>query len=319
MNKIIQNYFLLFAIALLFANCKENKQKEKAGEKRDTITTAANAMQVIGLATVEPKSRIVSLYAETGGIVKRIDHDINDNVKAGEAIVELTSELEEAQLAQARSKLATQHAAIATSRAQLASQKVKLENAKVNLDRNNKLLVSGGATQQALTDSKFSFESLQADMQGAASGIQQQEDRLKELQADINYYQELLNRKKVKAPVNGKVLSMEVKIGNNISTSQSVCDFAPEGPLMAITEIDELFATDVKVGMNAYIRPQGKLDTIGKGKVLLTSPYLRKKSLFADNASNMEDRRVREVRVLLDTVTDVLLGSRVECVIDIKK
>jgi HlyD family secretion protein len=274
---------------------------------------------VIGLATVEPKSRIVSLYAETGGIVKRIDHDINDNVKAGEAIVELTSELEEAQLAQARSKLATQHAAIATSRAQLASQKVKLENAKVNLDRNNKLLVSGGATQQALTDSKFSFESLQADMQGAASGIQQQEDRLKELQADINYYQELLNRKKVKAPVNGKVLSMEVKIGNNISTSQSVCDFAPEGPLMAITEIDELFATDVKVGMNAYIRPQGKLDTIGKGKVLLTSPYLRKKSLFADNASNMEDRRVREVRVLLDTVTDVLLGSRVECVIDIKK
>ena len=102
-----------------------------------------------------------------------------------------------------------------------------------------------------------------------------------------------------------------------MSPTQSACDFAPEGPLMAVTEVDELFADKVKEGMSAYIRPQGKTDTLATGKVFLTSPYLRKKSLFADAASDMEDRRVREVRVLLDQHARALIGSRVECVIQL--
>jgi hypothetical protein len=52
--------------------------------------------------------------------------------------------------------------------------------------------------------------------------------------------------------------------------------------------------------------------------VVLASPYLRKKSLFADKAGDLEDRRVREVRVQLDQPEKVLLGARVECVIEIE-
>jgi len=52
--------------------------------------------------------------------------------------------------------------------------------------------------------------------------------------------------------------------------------------------------------------------------VILASPYLRKKSLFADNSANLEDRRVREVRVQLDNPENVLIGARVECIIDVQ-
>jgi len=54
------------------------------------------------------------------------------------------------------------------------------------------------------------------------------------------------------------------------------------------------------------------------GKVILAAPYLRKKSLFSDKVDNLEDRRVREVRVQLDSTETLLIGSRVECIIELK-
>jgi multidrug efflux pump subunit AcrA (membrane-fusion protein) len=314
MKKI--NILFILIIALL-TSCSGNKKEESKADTQHPLVSD-NPDRVVGIASIEPKSRLISLYAETGGIVKQIVHDIDDNVKAGEIIVELVSDVEQAQLEQAQSKLATQQAVVESAKSQSASLKVKSENAKVNYDRNNNLIQSGGVTKQALDDSKFLSESSLADFNASLANITQQENRLKELQADIHYNEALVARKKIKAPVNGKVLSMDVKIGNNISSSQSVCDFAPEGPLMAITEVDELFASDVKVGMRAYIRPQGRTDTLATGKIILTSPYLRKKSLFSDGATNMEDRRVCEVRVLLDDGSKVIIGSRVECVILLK-
>jgi hypothetical protein len=45
------------------------------------------------------------------------------------------------------------------------------------------------------------------------------------------------------------------------------------------------------------------------------APFLSKKSIFNDRADNLEDRRVREVRVQIDNPDAVLIGSRVECII----
>ncbi|MDX2002503.1 MAG: efflux RND transporter periplasmic adaptor subunit [Chitinophagales bacterium] len=261
---------------------------------------------------------MVSLYAESGGLIKKIYHDINDTVKKGALILELESAVEEAQLKQAQSKLATQKAIIENASSQLLSLKTKLANASLNYERNQKLLQSGGVTKKETDDSKFNYESLQADLLAAEANVKQQQSKLSEINADIQYFSELLENKKVRAPMDGRILSMDVKQGNNISTTSIIGDFAPAGPLMAITEIDELYADQVDMGMKAFIKPQGKTDTIGTGSVFLTSPYLRKKSLFADDPANMEDRRVREVRVLLDKGSKALIGSRVECVIQIK-
>ena len=42
---------------------------------------------------------------------------------------------------------------------------------------------------------------------------------------------------------------------------------------------------------------------------------MRRKSIFSDEVGDLQDRRVREVRITLDPGTDILFGSRVECVI----
>ncbi|HSZ71952.1 MAG TPA: HlyD family efflux transporter periplasmic adaptor subunit [Cytophagaceae bacterium] len=314
---MFKNFMIATLLIALLASCGSKSKEDQA--TKDSTAKPLQITQIVGVALIEPQSHIVSLYSEVGGIVKRINHDINEEVKAGDVIVELISDVEQAQLTQAQSKLATQQALINATQSQSNSIRFKSENAKANYDRNTNLFQSGGITKQALDDSRFTYESLQADLASALANIKQQQSRLNEMAADINYYQKLVDRKKVKALVDGKILSMDVKIGSNISSNQSVCDFAPDGPLMAVTEVDELFADKVKVGMSTYIRPQGKTDTVGTGKVVLTSPYLKKKSLFSDGAANMEDRRVREVRVLLDSGEKVLIGSRVEAVISLQQ
>jgi HlyD family secretion protein len=305
----------LIALLIVISSCGGAK-KEKTAEEAKQVP--AEVTKIVGMASVEPLTRIVSLYSDVGGIVDKINYDINSEVKVNDVIFVLNTEVEEAQLAQAKSKLGTQQAMINVAKAQLASLKVKQDNAQVNYNRNVNLLKAGAVTQQATDDSKFTYESLQNDVLAADAGLKQQDAKVSELQADINYYERVIDKKKIKAPTNGKILSVDVRLGNNVLASQSVGDFAPDGPLIAITEVDELFATKVSNGMKAYIRPQGQLDTLATGKIYLTSPYLRKKTLFSDDATNMEDRRVREVRVLLNKSDKVLIGSRVECVILLK-
>jgi HlyD family secretion protein len=306
---------LMTVLAGLLWSC--SSKKTETSNAKDS-TSVSSISRIVGVASIEPKGRIVSLYSEVSGIVKKINHDINDTVKAGEVIIELTGNIESTQLQQSQSKISTQKAAIQSAEDQLASVKVKMESSLTNYNRNKKLIETGAITKQQLDDSRFDYEAKEKDVQTSQSNLLQQKDRLKEMFADVKYSEEVVKRKSIVAPSDGKVLSIDVKVGNNISPSQTIGDFAPKGPLIAVTEVDELFADKVNEGMKAYIRPQGRLDTLATGTVFLTSPYLRKKSLFADAATNMEDRRVREVRVLLDPGSRVLIGSRVECVIILK-
>jgi len=296
------------------------------GGKKEDNKTAITAKQanaeidkVVGIANIEPVGKILPISSEVNGIITNIAVEANDEVKRGQTLMTLDYKVEEAQLAQAKSKLITQQSVIRSAQASLPPLQVKLANAKNNLDRNQSLFNGGAATQQVLDDSRFQYEQIQKDILASQAAVAQQESRMSELQADINYFQTLLDRKLIRAPADGKILSIDTKIGSAITNTTNLGDFAPAGNLMAITEIDELFADKIVIGQLAYIRPQGSTEVLAKGKVIFTSPYLKKKSLFSDKVENLEDRRVREVRVELEKNNKVLIGSRLECVIELKK
>ncbi len=116
----------------------------------------------------------------------------------------------------------------------------------------------------------------------------------------------------------GKILKMTVKTGDYITNDTKIADFAPSGGLYAKTEVDELYAERVSVGQKAYIVSQTTGDTLASGVVSFAADYLKQKSLFKDQATEQEDRRVREVSIRLDTGKMPLIGSRVDCVILLK-
>ncbi len=310
------SYFIL--ACLLLSSCSGGK----TAEKKPAITAKqamADIDKVVGMANIEPVGKILPISSEVNGTITSIAIEANNEVKRGQTLITLDYKVEEAQLMQAKSKLGTQSAVILSAQASLAPLQVKLENAKTTYERNKNLLNGGATTQQVVTDSRFQYEQIQKDIISAQTTVSQQERKMAELQADINYFQTLLDRKTIKAHTDGKILSVDTKIGAAITNTTILGDFAPTGNLMAITEIDELFADKISVGQLAYVRPQGSTEIIAKGKVVFTSPYLKKKSLFADKVENLEDRRVREVRVELAPDSKVLIGSRLECVIELKK
>lgn len=301
-------------LALMLFACGSDKKETAQLNNIDSLTIK----EVVGIANVEPLQRILTLTSEANGIVKKIFIEINQKVKKGDVLFVLDNETEMAQFHQAQSKLATQNSVIEKNKVALKTAETNFNNAKTNLDRSKNLFESNAITKKQLEDEQLNYETKSLQYESSKSDLQQAQKRLSELQSDVEYYQTLLNKKTIKAPLNGTILSVDTKLGSNVSTTTALSDFAPDGPIMAITEIDELFADQVKLGQTAYVRAQGDTVILATGKVILAAPYLRKKSLFSDKVDNLEDRRVREVRVQLDSTETLLIGSRVECIIELK-
>ncbi|AQG82260.1 secretion protein HlyD [Spirosoma montaniterrae] len=310
--------FLSAFIILLLTSCssKESKPAEQQDSVR-TVQTPKRIDEVVGIAVIEPAARISQLSAETGGLVKRISVNIGDQVKKGQVVLTMDNAVETAQLRQANVKISTQQDAIETARQNVQTLRVQLQKAEADLKRNQTLFTGNALTRKELDDSQYQVTNLQQQIRASEAQVRQAESQIGSLRADIQYANTVAGLKTVKAPDNGTLLSLDAKVGQFLTSNQSIGDFAPAGPLVAVTEIDELFALRVKVGQKAYVRPQGSDERLTTGTVVLTSPYLRKKSLFSDNAANLEDRRVREVRVQLDDPGKVIIGARVECVISV--
>lgn len=317
MKKLI--YFTLL-IAMLLQACGGNETQNTTETDEGAIQpdTPLVVQEIVGIARIQPPGKIITLNAESSGYVQEVKFAESQPVEKGEILILLDNKVQQSQLVQARSKLQTQQSVIASAKATLGSLQVKLANANNTLDRNQRLASGNALTQQTLDDSRFAVEDLEKQMIAQQAIISQQENRLTELRADVNYYQTLLEERTIRAPLSGTFLSSDVKPGNFITNNTSIGDFALNGAYQAITEVDELFATKVKLGQTAYIRPQGFTEKLASGKVVYIAPYLKQKSLFSDSPDNLEDRRVREVRVELDSKEDILIGSRVECVIKLE-
>jgi multidrug resistance efflux pump len=170
-----------------------------------------------------------------------------------------------------------------------------------------------------LDNTRTEYESFLEDIKRLEANVVTAQDSVKEFQADQKLAQAELEKRFLVAPTDGQILSLDVTIGSYVSAGNPIGTFAPKSPLCARCEIDELFAEYVKKGQKALIRYPGMTESIAEGTVTFAGPYLRKKSLFADDVGDLEDRRVREIVIRLSPDASVLYGSRVECVIQIKQ
>ncbi len=195
---------------------------------------------------------------------------------------------------------------------------VNIQNAQTTYQRNLELYAGKAMTKKDLDDSKANLDKLKRDADQSEAQLREAQSRLTEVRADIGYYRTVLNDKSVGALVAGRVLNVLVKKGDYVNNETPIADFAPQGPLYAKTEVDELYAERVKVGQKAFVVSQTTGDTLATGEVTYAADYLKQKSLFKDQATELEDRRVRDVSVRLDAGQMPLIGSRVDCVILLK-
>ncbi|NBB19082.1 biotin/lipoyl-binding protein [Runella sp. CRIBMP] len=314
----MKNGCCILVMVLTLASCGDKKNKEETTAKADSIPKPTTKNQILGVARIEPEDGIMSLTAGTSGRVLSVMIEDNQAVKKGQVLLDVEVVLENAQLRQAQSKVGTQQATIAANQATLEALKITLNNARDNYERNLELYKGNAQTQQALNDSKATFDKLTKDLQTAEANIRQAQAKVEEIKADINYYRAVVEKKRVGALMGGKVLKVLVKTGDFVNNDTKIADFAPDGALFAKTEVDELYAERVQLGQKVFILSQTSGDTLATGVVSYAADYLKQKSLFKDQSTEQEDRRVRDVSIRLESGKMPLIGSRVDCIIVLK-
>ncbi len=315
----MKKYFLFLITITILASCNKKEKEEAEKTKADSLAKVPTTNnQILGVARIEPEDGILNLTAGTNGKVLAVLIKENQIVEKGQSLLTIENNLENAQLAQSESKIGTQKAAIAVSQANLEVAKVNLKNARDNYERNLRLYEGNAQTKQAVDDSKATVDKLIKDVETAAANIEQSKSRINELQADISYFRTVVNQKKVNSLVSGKVLKVSVKTGDYVNNTTQIAEFAPKGSLIAKTEIDELYAEKIQLGQKAFIISQTTGDTLANGSVSYAADYLKQKSLFKDQSTEQEDRRVRDVSIRLESGKMPLIGSRVDCVILLK-
>lgn len=308
----MKNTLLVLAGLIILTSCggKKEEPKKKASEYK-----LQNVKELVGIARIEPENKISPIGAEIAGRVVEILVKEGEPVKKGQLIMLLDDSAESAQVEQSTSKLATRNQRVNSLQAKVEAIKIKMEAADVERKRDRALANAKAGTEKAATDSETAYNNLRADLIIAQADLQEAKSGVNEVNAEAKYLSSMREKKRVYAPADGMMLNWDVKLGQAIGAGTKLGDFAPAGGLIAITEVDELYALNVKKGQRVSINLQGTKQVLTSGLVVYCAPYLSKKSIFSDRADNLEDRRVREVRVRVDNPSAVLIGSRVECII----
>jgi multidrug efflux pump subunit AcrA (membrane-fusion protein) len=307
------NVYIL--LAFLLAACSSSKSSKDATQLDSIIVQTTQ--QIVGIGKITPENDIVPLSTAVGGIVYRKYKNENDLVEEGSLIVELEHSLEDAKIQQLHQEIKSQQAQIAVENAKVEDWLARTNNASVYLQRLTNLLALGAETKQTVDNAKTELQSLQSNLKSSQAGVEVAKSRLLETQAALEVAQVQRRQKNISSPVNGRILELDVTIGSSVQAQQSIGQLNPLGTTIAICEIDELYSDRVVVGQKTWIRHVGSTDTISTGKVIFTSSFLKKKSLFTDQSGEKEDRRVRTIKMSLDKSKGLLLNARVECVIDL--
>lgn len=322
---------ILLSTSYLLTGCGSKDAKAadaKAAEGSAQQPVAVNAVEnrvnpsevskITAIGRVEPEDQITALSMEVPGVVSKIAAEDGANLKAGAMILELDHSVETARLQLAEARVRTQEEELKGIRVQISSAEAKAQNYRDRFDRLQNIFNSGAETRQNLDNAKTDYETAKREVERLQSALRSAESRLAELRADARVTSAEIGRKVLKAPSDGTLLKLSPNVGGAVAVGTSVGDFAPKGAMTVLCEVDELFVNNVAVGQKASIRRQGSTEIIAEGVVTAIGAYLKKKSLFSDEAGALEDRRVRDVRVRLNTAGNLLLNSRVECVIAVK-
>ena len=304
--------YQVLLVTLVFCGCskKEEKKTDPAEILKEVVTS-----DIVGLGRIEPDEKVSALATEVGGVVVAIHKKENDIIDKGDLIIELDHSVQDAKKAQIMSKIETQKIEINIAQLNLKEQKINVTNKQIELQRLKNLNEKGAETKQNVDNLETETKILLANVEQLQGRVLAANSRLQEMKQDLEVSNKELQLYMVKALSDGQIMTMNATKGAALSSNQAFADFIPKSKLVATCEIDELFAGKIVKGQKAIIRQIGSNKTIGSGVVVFASSALKRKSLFSEKAGDQEDRRVREIKILLENQTKYLINSRIECVI----
>ena len=311
-------HLTLIILTVACGSASSGKKAEEVSARKEQPVVGGSDQKiriVAGIGKIEPETELQPLFSERGGIIDTIFRKEGEFVKSGDIIMILNSDIEKIEVERIKSRISIKQNQLRFDEASIAETEARLENNKKLLERSRELAAAGAETAQNIDDLETEYKVLVAGLEKNRALLAITESEIRELGAELRSANAEVSKRILRAPADGTLLDILLTRGSALGQYGKYAEFAPEGRLIARCEVDELFASEVKEGQNADITFVGSSDILATGKVIKTTPYLKKKSLFSELAGDKEDRRVMEVWILLDKESGLLYNSQVECII----
>lgn len=310
----------LIFLAMLLGACGKSEKEISAEEQArlDSLNSLDNVRIVAAIAKVEPAEGFVELSAEVSGIVVELLKHEGDSVSAGELILRLDAEDESLQLAKARQDILTQQSRVAAAEADVKQYKASLREKEEDLAVTSRLAATGADTRQNVAVKQRELEVIMANLDAARAQLEVGRSEVASLKTQVDQSELTSDRRSVTAKASGVLVSLDAKVGTGINAFTPFATLAPDDGLVLHGEIDERFASLVKVGQSLEVNYVGSRQVIAEGRVTYLSPILDNKSLFYEKSGETSDRRVRLFKATFTAQEPLLINARVECKIKIQ-
>lgn len=171
------------------------------------LTKGNLTVEVSANGTINP-IRTVSLGSELSGIVRKVNVDVNDQVKKGEVLIELDDTKLKASVERAKASLDLSKATLAESQATLKEAKAKLSR----LQEVRRLSGGKSPSKTEIDAQEALVAKAQASVQSAQAKIMDSEQALKSAESD-------LSKTHIISPIDGVVLARSVEPGYAVAAS----------------------------------------------------------------------------------------------------
>lgn len=300
----------LIALAVCTAGCKQRKTETTAGTDR-------NPSAVTALGRVTPGRAAISIAAQTGSRLLKLEVTDGEKVKAGDVLGYLEThplrvaerDAAEVALEEARERLEmeTQYAQAVVQQAEEAVRllEIAVERERKELSRVKSMKSAIEAKQ--LDDQTFALASREGELSKARAearaaqaslartrslvAVQSAEARVRTAEAQVEL-------SVIRAPIDGEILKVFTYPGERIG-NDPILKMGDTTNMQVIAEVHESDISAVRVGQRATITSVALQEPV-QGVVQEIGASIYKNDLFDVDPRASRDTRVIEVRVKLD-------------------
>jgi HlyD family secretion protein len=235
---------LVLAALAYFFLWPSSGSKAAVSYKTAKVETGDLVIEVSANGTLNP-IRTVSIGSELSGVVRKVNVDVNDEIKTGQVLVELDDTKLKAAVERARATLALSEAGLAEAQATEKEARVKLQR----LQEVRRL--SGGKSP-----SKTEIDSQEAVLARAVASVSSAKAQILDSQEALKSAETDLSKSQISSPIDGIVLTRTVENGQAVAASLQAVELLSLATDMRHLElqinVDEADVGAVKPGLPAY-------------------------------------------------------------------
>ena len=323
----------VFLLSILTSSCNKANDSAKASSPPPTPVqlqslqtgTLQDSSEYIGTLEAE---KTVNLKPEIQGRIQQILVPPGAEVKQGSPIMILTADQTVPQYNSAQAAIVAAIAArntaaknVQATKSQLSQAQAQSQLAQANNTR-YQFLVQQGAIDRATGDTYATTLKVQRDAVRTAqnqvaanqASLVQAEANVRKAQADAASYEVTVNQKRVVAPIAGSVGNINLKVGDYVSTGDTLTTINQNNAFDLQIPIPISRASELKAGLAVQLLDPNTSAPLGSGSLYFVSSQadsnaqsIVTRARFPNKGSNLRDGQYVKARVVWNTKPGVLV------------